>query len=183
MDVERLKELHGKCSNCKQCNLNITGHKPPIWYHNAPYVLFMEQPAAIDAHYVKAFWKIAGEYKLKEEQFMQVYTVQCRTPKSGRRGKKRPTIPSQMHRGICRGWVIDYLSAMEPKKMLAFGNIVMQELTGRFNGIIEKNATMIAPKYGGYVVPTVLSVSPAALQYGGDTEKLIRSSLQRFKEI
>jgi uracil-DNA glycosylase len=143
----------------------------------------MEQPAAIDAHCVKAFWKIATDYKLKEEQFMQVYTVQCKTPKSGRRGKRRPTIPSQIHRETCRGWVIDYLSAMKPKKMLAFGNVVMQELTGSFNGIIKKNATMIAPKYGGFVVPTVLSVSPAALQYKRDTEKLIRTSLKRFKEI
>jgi uracil-DNA glycosylase len=183
MDVEKLKELHGKCSNCKQCNLNTNGHKPPIWYHNAPYVLFMEQPAAISVHHMNVFWKMAGEYNLKEEQFMQIYTVQCRTPKSGRSGKKRPTIPSQMHREICRRWVMDYLSAMQPKKMLALGNVVMQELTGHFNGITTKNATVIAPKYGGFVVPTVLSVSPAAMRYKGNTEDLIRASFKCFKEI
>jgi uracil-DNA glycosylase family 4 len=143
----------------------------------------MEQPAAIDAHYTKTFWKIMGEYGLKEEQFAQVYTVQCKTPKSGRKGKKRPTIPSMMHREQCRFWVIDYLSALKPKKMLALGNVVMQELTGRFNGITEMNGKVIAPKYDGHLVPTVLCVSPAALQYKGDTEKLIRASLKRFKEL
>lgn len=183
MDVETLRILHGGCSNCKKCPLHLNGHKPPIWYHNSPYALFMEQPAAIDAHYMEVFWNMMGEYGFKEEQFSQVYTVQCKTPKSGRTGKKRPTMPSEAHREICRYWVIEYLSAIQPKKMLALGNLAMQELTGKFNGITEQNGKVISPKYNGQVVPTVLCVSPAALQYKGNTEALIRKALTRFKEI
>ena len=182
MDVDKLHELHGGCSNCKACGLHTNGHKPPLWYHNSQYVMLMEQPSLIVEKWMTQFWNIAAEYNLKEEQFMQIHTVQCKTGES-KRHTKRPPCPAQSHRSECRRWVTDYMCALEPKKMIAFGNIAMQELTGHFDGILKCNGTVVVPKYGRNVVPTVLSVSPFALAYRKDAVKMIRTSLQVFKEL
>jgi hypothetical protein len=79
--------------------------------------------------------------------------------------------------------VYAYLEALAPQKMLALGNVVMEELTGDFDGIIENNGRVVTPKYGPHLVPTVLCISPSAMRFNKDAEELIRYSLQKFKDI
>lgn len=183
MDIDKLKNLHGKCSNCKTCVLHENGHKPPTWYHNSLYALFMEQPSNCDEESMKTFWKIGESFNLKPEQFMHIHSIQCRPFVSKRKTRRRPTIPSKFHRSECRSWVYAYLEALAPQKMLALGNVVMEELTGDFDGIIENNGRVVTPKYGPHLVPTVLCISPSAMRFNKDAEELIRYSLQKFKDI
>lgn len=180
MDVEKLNALNKECYGCKDCPLSRNSKSQPYWYHNAQYAVMYEQLHVIDSNTMDKFWVVAQEYGLKPEQFLHIGTVQCKTFVSRKKGKRVNNIPAKTHREQCRGWVRQYLSAFEPKKMLAFGNVVMEELTGQFSGITENNGKVIYPKYGRYVTPTVLCVSPATLKFN---ENLIRKALETFQEI
>jgi uracil-DNA glycosylase family 4 len=179
MDDSPFIELTKECNKCKDCPLWKNGSSTPISFHNAQYVAMYE--GWINYKQAKHFWDVAEEYGLKYEQFMHTNTVNCYTEQS-KRHKKR-VIPPKIHRDECRKWVTKFVTLQKPKKMLAFGNIVMEELTGEFQGITKHNGKVIAPKYGNYVVPTVLCISPLAMKYQRDGEKMVRQALQIFKEI
>ncbi len=177
MDIE---QLDTQILKCKKCHLGKNKHNIPHWTNKSKYVMFTEIPYLEKPDFMVSFWKLAGRLGLLEEHFIQISSIQCSPDRNKRTGKYNR--PSQLHRTTCKVWFESYLKEIKPEKMIAFGNIPMEELTGKFNGIADAHGTVIKPKINQVVVPTVLSLPPSILNKKSNVN-LMRKSLITFKEL
>lgn len=178
--IQELCDLDIELKKCNNCFIKRNGVRPPIWTEHSKYVMLTERPYKNIPEFMREFWKLAGRFGLKEEQFLQISVVQC-FPDMNKRTKKHNR-PSQLHKDTCKVWFNDYLNIIKPKKMISFGNIPLEFLTGEFNGITELHGTVIKPKINQVVVPTVLSLPPSILQKKGNIPKM-KETLTKFKEL
>lgn len=175
-----IEQIDKQILKCKQCHLGKNKHNTPRWTNKSKYVMFTELPYLKKPDFMIKFWELAGRFGLSEEHFIQISSIQCSPDRNSR--TKRYNRPSQLHRATCKMWFESYLKEIQPKKMIAFGNIPMEELTGSFSGITDAHGTVIKPKINQVVIPTVLSLPPSILRQP-DTVNLIREMLITFKEL
>lgn len=174
--------LENSVKKCEACSLHKNGHALVYWTEHSKYIMLMEQPLREEPDYMIKFWELFKEVGLSKQEFVILHTVQCRTDLSKR--KKHPTtIPSFKHRSECRQWFNSYVDFLEPPKMLVMGNVAMEHVCGDFDGIKEKNATVTKPKICGMIIPCVLSVSPNFLKKRGEGVKMLKKSLEVFKNL
>jgi len=178
--IEELEEIDKRLKKCNTCYISKNGVICPKWSGMTKYVMLTEYPYKQTPDFMKEFWKLAGRFGLLEEHFLQISVVQC-SPDINKR-TKRYNRPSQLHRATCNIWFNEYLKIVKPKKMIAFGNIPLEYLTGNFNGITELHGTVIKPKLNQVVIPTVLSLPPSILRQH-DSINLMKQTLIKFKEI
>lgn len=179
--AEKLARLDVDILKCKECFLGKNRHHEPKWTLDTKYVILTEYPYTEKPDFMIEFWKQASFHGLKEEHFLQISTVQCSTGMNKK--TKRITRPSKLHRGECKKWFVSYIKALKPQKMIAFGNIPMEELIGEFSGISERHGEIIKPKISGLIVPTVLSLPPSIYRNDPNAKSKMGSVLKTFKEI
>lgn len=181
---KKLDALDIKVMACTDCYLCKNEHFKPYWSLNSKYVMLFEYPHKKKEDFMVEFWNIANRNGLAKDQFLIINTVQCLPDMSRRNGRFKYNPPAKIHRETCRSRVLEYYNIIKPKKMLAFGNLSMEECNGEFSGITEKHGSKIVPKFGGFVIPTVLSVHPAVIKYNGQQGiDMIDSAFKSFKEI
>ncbi len=178
-----LEELDNDLKHCECCYLCKNGKVLPEISEHTKYILLMEQPLRDRPEYLDKFWELFRDVGLSRQEFLILHTVQCYTDKSKRKGKHKSNMPSRSHREECRPWLHAYLQTLKPPKILVMGNVAMEHICGEFDGITEKNGSVVKPKMCGIVVPCVLSVSPNFLKWDGDGKKMLRKSLVTFKDL
>jgi len=178
-----LIELEEDVKHCTACNLHKNGKQLPYWTEHSQYILLMDVPVQGYPDYMDKFWELFREVGLSKQEFVVLHTVQCHTKMTKRMGKPHYTMPSRSHREECRPWLHAYLKELGRTKMLVMGNVPMEHMIGEFNGIKEKNATVVTPKMCGIPVPCVLSVSPSFLKNQRGGKELLKKSLVTFKNL
>jgi len=181
MEIAELHELDVKIKSCDGCYLCRNIHQLPIWSPKVRYVLYTEHPFKEKPKFMKDFWKLAKEFSLEEEYFLQISTVQC-FPDMNKRTKKYNR-PSIIHRSECRKWFDEYIKIIKPKKMIVFGNIPMEECIGEFKGITDHHGMVIKPRLNNRVVQTVLSLPPSIMKNNPKGKEKMKEVLRIFKEL
>ena len=181
--TEKLRQLTQQVSQCENCNLYPNGRTLPDVGEHAKYILLLDHIKPDMEECMDKLWELFKKVGLSKQEFIVLYTTQCKTKTTKRRGQPHTPPPSRSHREECRLWLHEFLYELEEPKMLVMGNIAMEHICGEFNGIIEKNATVTKPKMTGIVVPCVLSVSPSYLREWGKGYDMVKKSLEVFKHL
>lgn len=181
--MENLRHMTEDIRQCECCNLHVNGKILPEVGEYAHSILLLDHPKEDMEECMDKFWEMFREVGLSRQEFIVMYTTQCKTKTTKRRGKLYTPPPSRSHREECRPWLHAFLTQIKKPRMLVMGNIAMEHVCGEFNGIVEKNATITKPKICGIVVPCVLSVSPSYLREYGKGHAMIKKSLGVFKNL
>lgn len=177
------QELINGISHCKCCSLYENGKVLPEIGEYARYILLLDHHKPDMEECMDKFWELFKKVGLSRQEFVVLYTTQCKTKTTKRMGKVHSPPPSWSHREECKPWLHSFLVELKEPKMLVMGNIAMEHIGVGFDGIIEKNATITKPKICGIVVPCVLSVSPSYLRVWGKGEAMVKKSLEVFKHL
>ena len=178
-----LLELVNGISQCKYCNLHENGRILPYVGEYATDILLLDHPKQGMEENMEKLWELFKEVGLSKQEFVVMHTTQCKTKTTKRMGKLHTSAPARSHREECRPWLHAFLQTMKKPRMLVMGNVAMEHVCGDFDGIVEKNDTIIKPKVCGIVVPSVLSVSPSYLTHRGKGRDMIKKSLEVFKHL
>jgi len=181
--TEELLQLTEDIRQCQNCNLHVNGKVLPEIGEYANSILLLDHIKPDMEECMEKFWEMFREVGLSRQEFIVMYTTQCKTKTSKRRGKLHCPAPSIAHREECRPWLHAFLKQIKKPRILVMGNIAMEQVGGEFNGIVEHNATIIKPKMCGIVVPCVLSVSPSYLREWGKGHAMVKKSLETFKHL
>lgn len=179
--VRNMRQLEQSIASCHLCVLCKNKKSLPQWSEHVKYVMMFEQPHREEPEYMEKFWELFKKAGLSRRDFAIIHTVQCHADLSKRKG--RTIMPAKEHRRSCSHWVDTFIGIIRPEKIIVFGNVAMEEICGVFSGITKDNGDVIKPKIGGYVYPTVLSVSPNFLKSGKNGEKMLKKSLDVFKNL
>jgi len=178
---EKIKLIEEGIIYCDGCSLLKNTHIIPKYTEKVKYIMLTEHPYKDEPDFMKEFWNLSYHYGFTREDFLQIGTVQC-LPNINKR-TKRYNRPSKVHRNSCKKWFNLYVDEIKPNKILAFGNIPMEELTGDFSGITKHHAEIVKLKINNVVIPTVLSLPPSILKTDKNGKEKIRQTLSKFKEI
>lgn len=181
--TEKLRQVTEEIRQCENCNLHLNGKILPYVGEYARYILLLDFIKHDMDECMDKLWELFKKVGLSKQEFVVLYTTQCMTKSSRRRGKLHTPPPSMSHREECRPWLHEYLTRLEDPKMLVMGNVAMEHICDEFDGIVEKNATVTKPKMCRMVVPCVLSVSPSYLREWGKGYDMVKKSLEVFKNL
>lgn len=181
--MDELCQVREDISQCKNCNLYVNGRILPEVGEYSSNILLLDHLKPDMEECMDKLWKLFKEVGLSRQEFVVMYTTQCKTKTTKRRGKVFTPPPSISYREECRPWLHEFITKIKKPRMLVMGNIAMEHVYGEFNGIVELNATIVKPKMCGIVVPCVLSVSPSYLRDFGKGYGMIKKSLEVFKYL
>jgi len=179
--TEELRSMTEELRKCDRCYLKKNGMFVPQFTEHSKHIILMEQPFREQPDHIEKFWDMARKIGVSRNEFLELHTVQCYTDKSRRKGKY--TRPSTMHREECKYWFNRYFDALQPEKILVMGNVAMEFLTDDFDGIVEKNGTVVRVNINGLRTDCVLSVGTSYLKEFGPGLKMIQKSLEVFKHL
>ena len=168
---------------CELCDISKNGKILPQSTEYLKYIILIDHLKINTLECMDIFWELFREVGLSKQESVLMYTTQCKNMITKRGGRKYIPPPSQFHREMCYKWFEKIVIAMNHPKILVMGNIAMEHVCGEFNGITEKNATIVKPKIGGLPVQCVLSVSPSYLGKHGKGHEMIKKSLEIFKHL
>ncbi len=176
-------DLEGELKSCKSCTLCRNGHFPPQWSEKSKYATLMTYPYENEPVFMIKFWDMAKRMGLNRDHFVQLNTVNC-LPDVKKRGRYKGTTvrPSQLHRSECKKWISRYIDVFDVRKMIAFGNIPMEECIGEFNGINERTGSVVRTRINNRIIPTVLCIHPKGID-DPENKHLIREAIKTFREI
>jgi len=118
-----------------------------------------------DSQRLDKLWAYLLSRGYMKSDFAMAATVQCLPVNSKKKGREyRVSSPAKTHREACREHLLAFIKELKPKKMIVFGNIAMEEVTGEFDGITKKHCTIVRPKIADMVIPTVLSTTPSLIK-------------------
>jgi len=179
--TKNISQVTEELSHCDHCYLKKNGVVLPEYTEHSKYIILMEQPLRGDREHVDKFWELARKVGVSRNEFLELNTVQCYTDKSKRKGRYNK--PSVAHREECRYWFNRYADIIEPEKILVMGNVAMETITGEFDGIVEKNGTVVRVNVAGLRTDCVLSVGTSYLQEFGPGYDMIKKSLGVFMNL
>lgn len=173
MKKSKLFDLDSKVQVCEKCYLSKCRHITPNWTSSTKYLVLVESPIEMEQKQ-----QLLSHFTVKEEELCIIGTVQCIPYNKGKKIK-----PADIHREMCKEYVNGYIKEIKPKKMIAFGNIPMYTLTGKFDGIIESNASVENIRIESIVIPTVFSISPFSVCYNKENLTMLKKSISKFEGL
>lgn len=177
-DLIALNLLGRQIVSCRSCYLNKNGVQKPFFTNRSKYVMLLKSPMSEDCNFYDYLCETITKNGLNLSDFAILGTVQCFCVNNG-----KTVNPSELHRRVCYDWLEQYFTLLKPEKVISFGNIPMHTLTGRFDGIKEKNSEVVRVKVGGHVTKAVLSICPSAAIYSDKNKQMFEESFEKFVRL
>jgi len=182
---ETLRKLEAGARVCRRCKLHKTrinvvfGVGPAT----AKVMIVSEAPGAMEDQMGVPFVGAAGknldellrEAGLSRKKIYVCNILKCRPP-----GNRDP-LPDEIE--ACRPFLVDQISAVKPKLVIALGRISARDLLGRYVTMGREHGTLLDCSYAGVKFKLFLTYHPAAALYGAEAKQRLQADFKKLGQI